>query len=325
MDIELNKSYAVAFSGGLDSTLVSLLMGLRYPQGSAHLLTMLTRGHIFPCLPKIHVKQLKRVLGSQRVFHRYCRIAPEFREVVSKHLFENYRNYGNSKFTVCLGCLLCMDVHMISYCLEHSIPMVCFGFTPHGSEYAVVELPETCRERRKIYGSFGLMFRAPLMEWHMDKKEERDILRQFNIWPGWNFRKVAMGVQPPCLFGIAMHHMDIFFDIHPQPDRNMMTAFIRDRYDLIRQMVIKRLESKGINVEERIARMREMNANEWERYGTDAPMLDKEEERRLYAEIAHVPSVAEDSWPNSVPLFNHPELSRDGRPLRVVDVDLRSR
>lgn len=320
MDIELNKSYAVAFSGGLDSTVVSLLMGRRYPQGNAHLLTVLNRGHIFPCLPKRHARDMKRILGSERVFHRYCRIYPEFREMVVKHLWENYRAYGNSKFTVCLGCLLCMDVHFISYCLEHLIPIVCFGFTPHGSEYAVVELPETCRERRKIYGSFGLIFRAPLMEMHMDKPEERHILKQFEVWPGWNFRKVAMGVQPPCLFGIAMHHLDIFFDIHPQPDRNYMTAFVRDRVEMVQRMVRARLERKGIDVDERVARLRALNAGEWERYGTDAPMLDNLAERRLIAEVGNVPGLEANSWPNAVPLFNHSELSRDGRPLPTIDI-----
>ncbi|MBQ7568043.1 hypothetical protein IJT17_04485, partial [bacterium] len=114
-----------------------------------------------------------------------------------------------------------------------------------------------------------------------------------------------------------------FFEIHPQPDRNMVTAFLRDRYNLVREMVIQRLESKGINVEERIAEMRAINANEWERYGAEAPLLDDMEERRILAEVANVPSVAAKSWPNTVPLFNHNELSRDGRPLRQL-IDLRT-
>lgn len=320
----INKDFAVGYSGGLDSTLIALILGRRYSQGRAHLITVQHgHGHLFPCLPKIHVRDLKKALGEQRVIHRYAYTKREFRQMVLNHLISEYHHYGNSNFVVCLGCYLSMDVHLIAYCLEHMVPTVTYGYTPRGSEFAVMSLAETCRERRKIYDSFGLLYRIPLVEWHMEKPEERVLMRNNGIWPGLNFRKIAMGVQPPCLLGITMHHMDILFEIHPQPDRTQVVAFIRDHAELVRELVIKRLASHGIyDVEERIAQLRALNASENAKYGLDAPILDDMEERRLTARLANLPSIALKSYPNTVPLYDHPTLSRDGRPLRVPPATL---
>ena len=153
------------------------------------------------------------------------------------------------------------------------------------------------------------------VEMHMEKPEERDLIRNYGIWPGLNFRKIMMGVQPPCLLGITMHHMDILFEIHPQPDRKQVTAFIQDHAPLVKQLVYERLQAKGINPAERIDMLRRINEDEWEHYGPEAHILNDLEERRINAIMADMPSIALKSYPNSVPLYDHKSLSRDGRPL----------
>ncbi len=310
------KDFAVGYSGGLDSTLVPLILGKRYNEGKAHLITIQHgHGHLFPSWPLKHVRDLKRILGDEHVCHRYERTKKTFRKMVMGHLLSEYRKYGHSNFVVCLGCYLSMDVHIISYCLEHLVPTVTFGYTPRGSDFAVMSLPETCFERRKIYSEFGLLYRIPLVEMHMEKPEERDLIRNYGIWPGLNFRKIMMGVQPPCLLGITMHHMDILFEIHPQPDRKQVTAFIQDHAPLVKQLVYERLQAKGIDPRERIDKLRSINEDEWEHYGPEAHILNDLEERRINAIMADMPSIALKSYPNSVPLYDHKSLSRDGRPL----------
>lgn len=316
MEPVVNKDFAVGYSGGLDSTLVSLVLGKRYSQGKAHLITVQHgHGHLFPCLAKVHVRDLKRLLGPERVEHHYAYTSKSFREIVLGELLHNYRKYGSSNFVVCLGCYLAMDVHIISYCLEHLVPTVVFGFTPRGSEFAVMSLPETCYERRRTYSDFGMLYRIPLVEWYMEKPEERDLLRSFNVWPGLNFRKIALGVQPPCLLGMIMHHMDILFEIHPQPDRNQVVAFLQDKAPLVHQLIRERVARRGFDVDERIARLRAINESEWAQYGPEATMLDSAFERHLTAQLADIPSMAEQTYAHTVPSYNHPTLSRDGRPL----------
>lgn len=311
---QLHKDFAVSYSGGLDSTTVAFVMGRRYT-GRCHLITVLNgHGHILPGLAKRHVRDLQARLGQDRVLHHYARTSREFRQVVLRRVFQDYKKYG-SNFVVCLGCNLAMDVHLIAYNLEHRVATSFVGFTPRGSEFAVMSLPETSRERRALHGHFGLLYRVPLIEWHMEKPEERDLLRQHGIWPGWNFRKIAMGVQPLCLLGVAMHHMDIFFDKHPQYDRDKVVAFIRDKAPIVKELVGELLWKKGIDVDERIAEMRALNADEWDRYGPEAPMLSDTEERALTAELAEMPTLAARTFPNTVPLVGHKAMSRDGRPL----------
>lgn len=313
-----NKDFLVGYSGGLDSTMVAFLLGRRYSEGKAHLITVQHgHGHLFPCLSKIHVKSLKERLGDERVVHHFAHTRQTFRRIVMSHLLENYNRYGRSNFVVCLGCYLAMDVHMICYCLENMVPTVTYGYTPRGSDFAVMSLPETCFERRRIYSQYGLLYRIPLVELHMEKPEERAIFHEHGIWPGFNFRKIAMGVQPPCLLGITMHHMDILFEIHPQPDRNQVTAFLRDKEAVVHELVRERLARRGINdIAARVARLREINASEWAKYGPDGPLLDDMEERRITAEMADLPGIAAKSFPNTVPLYDHPTLSRDGRWLK---------
>ncbi len=309
------KSFAVGYSGGLDSTLLAFIFGRFYSQGQIHLVTAQhDLAHVFKSWPLKHVRDLRQKLGSERVFHHYAHIKEEFRRLVIDDCWNTYEKYGRSNFFVCLGCSLAMDVHMICYCLEHMVPSTIWGYTPRGSDFAAVGLPETCRGRREIYARFGLLYRVPLAEWHMEKEEERDIYKQFNIWPGWRFRKIAMGVQPPCLLGIAMHHLDICFEIHPQIDRRQVRAFIQDRTPLVEKLIYTNLADRGIhNVEERIEVMRSLNEDEWAKYGPDGTLLDDKEERRLIGEGAQIPSIALRKFSNTIPLFDHENLSRDGR------------
>lgn len=307
------KSFAVCFSGGLDSTTVALVMGRRY-RGQVHLITIQHRyGHVLPGLARRHVDDLKRILGEDRVFHHYAQTSQEFKDVVLGSLHQDYQTFG-SNFIVCLGCNLSMDAHLIAYSLEHRIPTTFFGFTPNGSNFAVMSLPETSMARRALYASFGLLYRIPLMEWHMEKPEERALLRAHEVWPGWNFRKIAMGVQPLCLLGVAMHHMDIFFDKHPQYDRDKVTAFLEAKAPLVRAMVARLLEARGIDLEARVAELRQLNEDEWDRYGPDAPPLNDLIERQETADLAGLPSMAAQEFPARVPRIGHPSLSRDGRP-----------
>lgn len=314
-----DKSIAVGYSGGLDSTLIAFMMGRRYSGGQVRLMTAQHGfGHLFSSLPLRHVRDLKRFLGEDRVFHSYARIKDEFRKIVLEGCLETYEKFGRSNFFVCLGCSMAMDVHMISLCLEHMVPVSFWGYTPRGSDFVAMSLPETSRERRALYGRYGILYRVPLIEMHMEKPEERAIYKKFGIWPGLRFRKIAMGVQPPCLWGITMHHLDIMFEIHPQPDRKRALAFMRDRMPMAEELIRRRLEARGIyDIEDRVRRLREMNDSEWNIYGPDAPMIDDMEERRIMAGLAGIPEIALKSFPNSVPLVDHDSLSRDGRLLRA--------
>ena len=74
------------------------------------------------------------------------------------------------------------------------------------------------------------------------------------------------------------------------------------------------MAARGIfDVKERIESMRRLNADEWSKYGPDGPILDDREERRLISQGAEIPSIALKKFPNTVPLFDHESLSRDGR------------
>jgi len=248
MTVIAPRDFAVAYSGGLDSTAVAYIYGKEYG-GTMHLLTMDHKiGHLFPKLALRHVKDLRRIFGPERVIHEFLYTRQTFDHLYLHRWWADYREY-RSHFVWCLACNLALDVHIIIHCLRHRVPSVLFCSSVGGQRYAVMSVPVTTRQRIDFYGEYGIRYRVPLLERGISKDEERKVLKDAGIWPGYRFRRAALGVQPLCLPGNFQHLPDTLFDIHPIYDDDQVKRFIMEKTPLMRKIIADHFRRQGEEIQ----------------------------------------------------------------------------
>lgn len=241
---KLNKFYksssdfSVCFSGGIDSTFVACYFGLKYKK-NVHLVTVdHGYGNLFPALRLRHVRDIKRLLGEDRVKHKFINIRNIFNEILIHSLKEDYKKY-RSNFIWCLGCILSLHTYMIIYNLIHTLPKCFLCSSVGGDKYAVMSIPVTVNAMKEFYASFGIFFSTPILDLNIKKRDEKKQLKKWNIWPGFVVGKGTIGVQPICLPGFLQHWKDIFFDIHPIYDNEKVADFIKKKIIIMRKIIME--------------------------------------------------------------------------------------
>jgi len=245
--------FTVAYSGGLDSSIVAWIMGKRFT-GEIHLWTLHHNyGSLWVKWSERHARDLQRIFGAGRVFHSINNISPLFKRLTLKTLFKDYQDYGH--FIWCLGCQMSMMTEIIAYNLIRGIPRV-FLCSSVGGEYAVMSMPMTRKTKGRIYRTYGIDYRFPLLEMNIVKPEERMLMKDVGMWVGYRFRRGVHGVQPICIPGMQ-HLGDVFFDMHTTYPPEKVEAYINSREELIREVVTARVRAAGLDLDECIARNQE--------------------------------------------------------------------
>jgi hypothetical protein len=242
------KDFSVLYSGGLDSCAVPLVIG-PHTKGGVHLLTYKHKyGTLFNHWSKRHTPELQRELGM-RVEHHLIDLTKTWNEVGAKKMIQDGIKY-KGHWVCCLGCQESMATHTIAYNLERNISnsFICSSV---GGEYAVMSMPITRDKNIEFYSRYGIRYNAPLLDLGMGKPEEREILKDHSIDPGWGARRSHQGYQPICLIGFQ-HSLDIVFDFHTTYPPERVAEFLDEKFIIMDRIIRRTLTEKGIDPDEAI-------------------------------------------------------------------------
>jgi hypothetical protein len=244
------KDFSVLFSGGLDSTAVPLVVGPR-TDGEIHLLTFKHGyGTFFNEWSRKHVPELVDVLGP-RVFHDIVDLTEIWNEIGFKRMLQDFFRY-RANWVCCLGCQESMAAYTIAYNLERNISntLICSSV---GGEYAVMSMNITREKNAGFYARYGVRYNAPLLDLGISKPEEREVLAQHGILPGWGARRSHNGFQPICVLGFQ-HAFDVVLDAHTTYDAEQVSAFLDDKFEIMDRIIRRILTEKGLDPDACIAK-----------------------------------------------------------------------
>ena len=244
------QSFSVLYSGGLDSAAVAVLMGKAIP-GGVHLLTYKHQyGALFNEWSRKHNADLRRVLG-ERVHHHLVDLTTIWDEVGAKKMARDAVKY-RGHWVCCLGCQQSMATHTILYDLEHNVTNA-FICSSVGGEYAAMSMAVTREKNIAFYARYGIRYNAPLLDLGINKNEERTLLREHEIDPGWGRRRSHQGYQPICLIGFQ-HALDILFDWHTTYPPDRVEAFLDEKAEIMDRIIRRQLIERGHDPDELIER-----------------------------------------------------------------------
>lgn len=244
-------SFAVLYSGGLDSTAVPLMIG-QHSTGEVHLLTYYHHyGTFFNSWSRKHIPELARELGEGRVFHSLIDIHDYYNKIAISSIWKDYKKYKSSVL-LCGGCQQAMATRTIIHCLEHNITNV-FICSSVGGEYAEMSMPVTREKNGAYYRRFGIRYDAPLLRLNMSKPEERAMLKEHNIHPGYGLRRSVQGYQPMCVIGLQ-HILDVVLDVRPYYPEKATGEFLDDKYQLMDKLIEAYFAEKGVDMQALVER-----------------------------------------------------------------------
>ena len=254
-------SFSVLYSGGLDSCAVPLIIG-KHTKGGIHLLTYKHKyGTFFNNWSKKHTPDLQRVLGM-RVEHHLIDLTKVWNEVGAKHMVKDALQY-KGHWVCCLGCQESMATHTIIYNLERGITntLICSSV---GGEYAVMSMPVTRDKNAEFYARYGIRYNAPLLDLGINKNEERKLLKEYDIEPGWGKRRSHQGFQPICAIGFQ-HSLDILFDWHTTYPPDRVEAFLTEKATIMDRIIRRTLIERGHDPDQLIEQNKKAYAIEQEK------------------------------------------------------------
>ena len=209
-------------------------MGQLIP-GGVHLHTyMHNYGTFFNEWSRKHNEDLRGVLGrsSSPPPDQFDRNMERSRvqKIVQRYILK-YKGH----WVCCLGCQQSMATHTIIYNLEHNITNA-FICSSVGGEYAAMSMPITRDMNIAFYKRYGIRYNAPLLDLGINKNEERKIMKEHNIEPGWGKRRSHQGFQPICAIGFQ-HTLDILFDWHTTYPPDRVEQFLDDKGKIMDEII----------------------------------------------------------------------------------------
>lgn len=252
------ESFSVLYSGGLDSAAVAVLLG-KMCNGGVHLLTYKHHyGTFFNEWSRKHNADLRRILGD-RVYHHLIDLTETWNEVGAKRMVKDMVKY-RGHWVCCLGCQQSMATHTIIYNLEHTITNT-FICSSVGGEYAAMSMPITREKNVEFYKRYGIRYNAPLLDMGINKNEERRIMKEHDIDPGWGKRRSHQGFQPICAIGFQ-HALDIVFDWHTTYPPDRVESFLEDKMVVMDKIIRRELIARGHDPDELIERNKKVYQRE---------------------------------------------------------------
>ena len=102
------------------------------------------------------------------------------------------------------------------------------------------------------------------MDLGINKNEERRIMKEHNIEPGWGKRRSHQGFQPICAIGFQ-HTLDILFDWHTTYPPDRVERFLTDKAEVMDDIIRRELTARGHDADELIAKNIELYNREEQR------------------------------------------------------------
>lgn len=154
-----NKNVVVLFSGGIDCSLVSLL--LRKEGYRVHLLHYDHGASISNGLHRIRFQELKNLMGEENILLQELSHRGLFRKLALANIENDFAQYKTNM--ICLGCRLAMHIETITYCLKNNIHIVADGSVKYQNDF-----PEqngvALEIFRGLYEKYGIEYKTLLSE-----------------------------------------------------------------------------------------------------------------------------------------------------------------
>jgi hypothetical protein len=144
-----------------------------------------------------------------------------------------------------------MATQTVLYNLEHGITNT-FICSSVGGEYAVMSMGVTREKNMAWYARYGVRYNAPLLDLGVHKEEERALLRQHGVDPGWGRRRSHQGYQPICLLGFQ-HGLDILVDWHTTYPPQRIGDYLDEKAEVSDLLIKAALRARGHDPERLIA------------------------------------------------------------------------
>lgn len=125
------ESAAVLFSGGIDCSLVALL--LRKEGHNVHLLHYEHGASISNGLHRIRFAELQQLIGSDKIVLKELSHRGLFRKFALANIEQDFAKYKTSM--ICLGCRLAMHMETIIYCMQNNIHIVADGSVKYQNDF----------------------------------------------------------------------------------------------------------------------------------------------------------------------------------------------
>jgi len=105
-------------------------------------------------------------------------------------------------------------------------------------------MPITREKNIEFYARYGIRYNAPLLDLGINKNEERRLLKEYDIEPGWGKRRSHQGFQPICAIGFQ-HSLDILFDWHTTYPPDRVEAFLTEKAKIMDTIIRRTLIERG--------------------------------------------------------------------------------
>ncbi len=126
-----------------------------------------------------------------------------------------------------------------------------------------MSMPVTRDMNAEFYARYGIRYNAPLLDLGIGKPEERQVLADNGIDPGWGARRSHQGFQPICVLGFQ-HSLDIVFDFHTTYPPDRVAAFLEAKFEIMDKVIRRTLRDRGHDpdylIERNIATFKEEEA-----------------------------------------------------------------
>lgn len=171
-----NKSVAILFSGGTDSTLTSALLTEQFDE--IHLLTYDRFGFHSTDNTNEQFKLLAEKYVNIKFVHKILNIDKIFKHITYDDYFNNLKNFGFFNLSTCGLCKLSMHVKTVDYCLENNIKTVA-----DGANKAMFMFPDQMKPVidvfKSLYHEHGIEYINPVF--NIDAPEEKDFLEKEDL------------------------------------------------------------------------------------------------------------------------------------------------
>ena len=194
----------VMFSGGVDTALAAVQLLETGEADRLHLLTFCNGLCVRVDASKVHVDELRKKFGADRIVHEIIYVADILEEVRSP-LAELIRKYQSTLiFDLC--CRLSFETASIIYCVNNDIKYVACG-TNIDQGKLFLETPAYLQVAKEYFAAYGIDYFSPVYARSGGRQARMDRLRDkgLSIGPA-AFEKLnitsSLFHQPFCLFGI---------------------------------------------------------------------------------------------------------------------------
>ncbi len=237
------KDLAMMFSGGLDTTLAAARLLESGEAERLHLLTFCNGFCVGVGNSAVHVEELRRLYGADRVVHEIIYVTEIFEELRSP-VVDLVRKWG-STLAIDLCCRLSFETAAIIYCMNNGVAALCDG-TNIDQGRLFLEKPEYLRVAREYFAEHGVHYFSPVYGRSGGRKGRRDELKRRGLSVGPPaFEKLnitsSLFHQPFCLFAIHTFFFTSFLRDAP------LLKHVIARYNLpVEKAVAARLDRQEV-------------------------------------------------------------------------------